>query len=1058
MNTIEQINATDQVEQGKIIPFSLKDAPSLIEKAWPAAKISAESQKERKAGSGQTLTGLGSYWKGRKPLILTRACVLASLMPATDDLERDIAIFERLMGIANESFGRRFTDGPGVFAKLFPGHVKSVASDTTFQWMKSDKDNRLEQVKKLPALVLHNETKRIRKDLETLVKGEVLKGKPAEFMEMLPEDWKPFIETGQCRWVWRTDITVRNRQGKISNAFAKRPYVERLKDTKRPEEIPENHLLAEIWKDVNAHLGTDAQSITELVEQLGIMRFGHRPKVADTFSGSGSIPYEAARIGCEVHASDLNPVACMLTWGAFNIVGANPKDHKRMQKRQTLVMKKINRDITKMKVEHDVHDNRAKVFLYCLETKCPRTGWMVPLAPSWVISKPRKIIARLVPDPQNKRYDIEIKVKASDEEMAKAAEGTVRKGRMFHPMLTDEKDALGVAIREIRGDYKDEDGNNQNRLRLWKKHDFMSRPDDIWQERLYAIQWLDGEDIKEGKVNPRTRFAAPTQDDLDREERVKNIVAENLTDWQEQGLVPDMKIEPGAKTTEPIRTRGWTHWHHLFNPRHLLLNAIAAKHAKKNAQTCFGLASLVDRNGCTSRWDSGCAKGQQTFTNQALNTMLNYPARGFLYTNSIFEFPPSVDQIEIAKITSSTAMDHIFTSDILITDPPYADAVQYDEITEFFIAWLRKNPPKKFRKWKWDSRRELAIKVKNKNKHFKTAMIEAYKAMTEQMSDNGLQIVQFTHQDAGTWSDMAQIFWGAGLQVVQDWYVSTETTSGLKKGGHVQGTHMIVLRKRQGEKPGYKDEIAFEIRTEVEHQIREMTGLNMKITAARGKKDTRSEAIFSDADLQISAYAAALRVLTGYTEIDSQDMIEQSLRPRTNGEKSLIDDLTGFAVQAANNFLVPDGLDRNLWIDLNGAERFYLRMMDIEAAGPAKLDQFQNFAKAFKVNDYTTMMASKTPNDARLKSATQLGGSLMAEDTDFGGKSVVRLALRGIYRIAKEDETDKVLDELRDKVPDYFRNRGRLCQVITYIGQKQKDAHEASAARVLGDAIRTEMI
>ena len=32
-----------------------------------------------------------------------------------------------------------------------------------------------------------------------------------------------------------------------------------------------------------------------------------------------------------------------------------------------------------------------------------------------------------------------------------------------------------------------------------------------------------------------------------------------------------MRIEPGEKTDEPIRTRGWTHWHHLFNPRQLLL-------------------------------------------------------------------------------------------------------------------------------------------------------------------------------------------------------------------------------------------------------------------------------------------------------------------------------------------------------------------------------------------------------------------------------------------------------------------------------------------------------
>jgi putative DNA methylase len=58
----------------EVVPFSLKGAPSLIERIFPSMKISAEAQKERKAGAGQTLTALGSYWKGRKPLILGRVC------------------------------------------------------------------------------------------------------------------------------------------------------------------------------------------------------------------------------------------------------------------------------------------------------------------------------------------------------------------------------------------------------------------------------------------------------------------------------------------------------------------------------------------------------------------------------------------------------------------------------------------------------------------------------------------------------------------------------------------------------------------------------------------------------------------------------------------------------------------------------------------------------------------------------------------------------------------------------------------------------------------------
>ena len=79
----------------------------MIETVFPAQKVSFESQSERKAVAAQTLTGLGSYWKGRKPLILVRAIVLASLLPPTDDAEADLALFEKLMAFDGESLARR---------------------------------------------------------------------------------------------------------------------------------------------------------------------------------------------------------------------------------------------------------------------------------------------------------------------------------------------------------------------------------------------------------------------------------------------------------------------------------------------------------------------------------------------------------------------------------------------------------------------------------------------------------------------------------------------------------------------------------------------------------------------------------------------------------------------------------------------------------------------------------------------------------------------------------------------------------------------------------------
>lgn len=91
----------------QLVPFALKDAPALIETVFPAQKVSFEAQQERTSVQSQTLTGLGSYWKGRKPLILVRAIVLASLLPSTDDAQADLALFEKLMAFDDEGLARR---------------------------------------------------------------------------------------------------------------------------------------------------------------------------------------------------------------------------------------------------------------------------------------------------------------------------------------------------------------------------------------------------------------------------------------------------------------------------------------------------------------------------------------------------------------------------------------------------------------------------------------------------------------------------------------------------------------------------------------------------------------------------------------------------------------------------------------------------------------------------------------------------------------------------------------------------------------------------------------
>lgn len=261
------------------------------------------------------------------------------------------------------------------------------------------------------------------------------------------------------------------------------------------------------------------------------------------------------------------------------------------------------------------------------------------------------------------------------------------------------------------------------------------------------------------------------------------------------------------------------------------------------------------------------------FSNQALNTFYNYATRAWAgFGASSFKMAEAPLPAVEHSIVSSPAERPTQSCDLWITDPPYADAVNYHEITEFFIAWLRKNPPKPFDEWVWDSRRALAIKGSGED--FRRGMVAAYTAMADHMPANGMQCVMFTHQDTGVWSDMVGIFWAAGLQVVAAWYIATETTSELKKGGYVQGTVILMLKKRAaGDRAGFKQRILPAVRSEVQRQIETMMHLNDEV------KNKHGEPVFNDSDLQMAGYAAALKVLTAYTQIGGEDVTAFALRP-----------------------------------------------------------------------------------------------------------------------------------------------------------------------------------
>jgi putative DNA methylase len=159
---------------------------------------------------------------------------------------------------------------------------------------------------------------------------------------------------------------------------------------------------------------------------------------------------------------------------------------------------------------------------------------------------------------------------------------------------------------------------------------------------------------------------------------------------------------------------------------------------------------------------------------------------------------------------------------------------------------------------------------------------------------------------------------------------------------------------------------------------------------------------------------------------------------------------------------VPQGIPERHWKGFSGAERFYLKLLDLEAKGLRTLDNYQNFAKAFKVRDFRALMGSQKANEARLKSAQEFGKTEMGEGSELH-QSTLRAVLYALMEIESNVDGNDVIAHLVLNVPDYYSNttqRERVVEIADYLAKKLESLRpeEASAARVVRELVRNQRL
>jgi len=157
------------------------------------------------------------------------------------------------------------------------------------------------------------------------------------------------------------------------------------------------------------------------------------------------------------------------------------------------------------------------------------------------------------------------------------------------------------------------------------------------------------------------------------------------------------------------------------------------------------------------------------------------------------------------------------------------------------------------------------------------------------------------------------------------------------------------------------------VEDEVINQIKSMQAL-----------DEGGEPNFNDADYQLAAYAAALKVLTQYGKLDGRDVEHEVFSVRTKNEKSDFQTVIERALGIACETLIPRGLD-NSWRNLSLVERYYLRALDIESRGERRNGMYEELARGFGVTDIKPLLNNDKANGARMFTPSGFAASLMGQ-------------------------------------------------------------------------------
>lgn len=113
--------------------------------------------------------------------------------------------------------------------------------------------------------------------------------------------------------------------------------------------------------------------------------------------------------------------------------------------------------------------------------------------------------------------------------------------------------------------------------------------------------------------------------------------------------------------------------------------------------------------------------------------------------------------------------------DLVVTDPPYYDSVQYSDLAAFFRVWLARMLPDEV-EWTYDEAQSaVATKASNDSSSFMTVLAGIFAECERVLKKpSGRMVFTFHHWDPNAWAELTIALKGAGFRLMSAYIVYSE--------------------------------------------------------------------------------------------------------------------------------------------------------------------------------------------------------------------------------------------------------------------------------------------